>query len=148
MLAKALNHPPNFTSIPLHLAYIRAAEAFWTPEKVTKRWQNVLRELGERAHTDKELESRLMDVWTGYIEWREGQGFGKQEDGQKGAGGVDEVLEVYTECLARLTTTPSDGDTSVREENQLYLFTRACLFMRQAGYAERAFACFQALMEM
>ncbi|ORX37353.1 NRDE-2, necessary for RNA interference-domain-containing protein [Kockovaella imperatae] len=146
VLSKALNHPPNFTSVTLHLAYIRAAEAFWPPEKVTGRWRNVLRELGERSRGDPALEAGMMDIWRGYIEWREGQGFGKQDEGRKGAGGVDEVLEVYSDCLRRLGEF--EGDLSIREENQLYLFVRACLFMRQAGFVERAFACFQSLMEI
>ena len=44
--------------------------------------------------------------------------------------------------------TRTVAELQAREENQLYVFLRACLFMKHAGYMERATACFQALMEM
>ena len=164
ILARGLEaHPSNFLSPTLHIAYIRAAEKFWPLEKVTGRWKNVLRELGERVGTPgaEDLEEGMMSVWLGYIEWREGQGFGKSDD--RGAGGVDEVIDVYIECLGKLTKGDISKQVQSREENQLYLFLRACIFMKQAGelkplmlirltnragYGERALACFQALMEI
>ena len=165
ILTKALDHHPNFTSISLHLSFIKAAAAFWPAEKVTARWQNVLRELGMQARADKDLEEGMMGLWLGYIGWREGRGFGKQGEGQKGGGGVDEVIEVYTDCLKILNESTAFGkslcytfcsnahqiageDDTLKEENQLYLFLRLCLFMKQAGYSERAHASFQALIEM
>lgn len=35
-----------------------------------------------------------------------------------------------------------------KEENQVYLCLRACLFLKQAGYTERAMAILQALVEV
>ncbi|WVR06081.1 hypothetical protein IAU60_003109 [Kwoniella sp. DSM 27419] len=146
VLSRALDaDEANMTSIKLHLAYLRAAEQFWPAEKVTGRWKNVLRELGERG--GREIEEGWMQVWLAYISWREGQGFGQA--GEKG-GGVDEVIEVYIDCIGRLRggLGGSDTDPQAREENLVYLFLRACLFLKQSGYTERALAAFQAQMEI
>lgn len=48
----------------------------------------------------------------------------------------------------RVYADPSGISDEAREENQVYLLLRACLFLKQAGYAERALAIFQALMEV
>ncbi|ODO05840.1 hypothetical protein I350_04901 [Cryptococcus amylolentus CBS 6273] len=147
ILSRALNATPeNGYSIALHLAYIRSAEKIWPGRKVTERWKNVLRELGQASDRRPGLEEGMMKLWLGYIEWREGQGFGKG-DGEESGGGVDEVVDVYVECIERLKNGMG-GDALAREENLVYLFLRACLFIKQAGYQERALAAFQALMEI
>nr|XP_031858056.1 uncharacterized protein CI109_006498 [Kwoniella shandongensis]KAA5525128.1 hypothetical protein CI109_006498 [Kwoniella shandongensis] len=145
ILSRALDATEeNGWSTKLHLAYLHAAEAFWPAEKVTGRWKNVLRELGERG--GKEIEEGMMEVWLGYIAWREGQGFGKAEGK---SGGVDEVVDVYIDCLTKLQSGSTEGDDlQAKEENLVYLFLRACLFLKQAGFGERAFAAFQGLMEV
>ncbi|WRT64373.1 uncharacterized protein IL334_001305 [Kwoniella shivajii] len=138
ILSRALDaEEDNFTSTKLHLAYLKAAEQFWPNEKVTNRWKNVLRELGEKGKD----EEGMMEVWLGYIAWREGQGFGS-------GAGVDEVVEVYEECIGRLKDSRGSGDLQAKEENLVYLFLRACIFLKQAGYSERALASFQALIEI
>ncbi|WVW82554.1 hypothetical protein I302_104565 [Kwoniella bestiolae CBS 10118] len=137
ILSRALDaEENNFNSTKLHLAYLKAAEQFWPNEKVTNRWKNVLRELSEKID-----QVDMMDLWLGYITWREGNGFGK------GDGGVDEVVDVYEECIGRLKEN-YQGDTQAMEENLVYLFLRACLFLKQAGYSERSLAMFQAIMEI
>ncbi|WWC66161.1 uncharacterized protein I206_100062 [Kwoniella pini CBS 10737] len=139
ILSRALDaSEKNFNSSKLHLAYLKAAEEFWAIEKVTNRWKNVLRELGERGNSEIEM----MDLWLGYIAWREGHGFAGQ------GGGVDEVVEVYEECITRLKGNGVAVDVQAREENMVYLFLRAALFLKQAGYTERALASFQALIEI
>jgi hypothetical protein len=60
------------------------------------------------------LDERIMDVWLGYIEWREGQGFGKSEG--ESAGGVDEVIEVYIECLKGLASGRLLGELIVSSD--------------------------------
>lgn len=85
----------NFASTNLHIAFLRAAEAIWPPTKVTERWKNVIRQLGQSVP-----EEEMMKVYLAYIDWREGQGFGGTEST---AGGVDEVVGVYTECIERLS---------------------------------------------
>ena len=115
ILARALEaHPANFNSVPLHLAYIKAAESFWSPEKVTARWQNVLRELGEKARTtgDGRPAAGMMQIWLGYIDWREGQGFGKRDEQHDGSSGVDEVIEVYAECLQKMQLDFKHGESA------------------------------------
>ena len=94
-------------SAKLHIAYLHTAEAFWPASSVTERWKNVLRELEERGST--EVDEGMMEVWLGYIQWREGQGFGKSTEGREGVGGVDEVVDVYTDCLARFYRNKSFG---------------------------------------
>lgn len=102
ILARALEaHPDNFTSPELHIAYLRAAEVFWPSTKVAERWQNVLRGLA----SSRVPEENMMPLYLAYIEWREGQGFGQADEG----GGVDEVVEVYTECLEKLKSG-EDGE--------------------------------------
>ena len=98
ILDHALNaHESNMSSTDLHIAYLRAAEAFWPAEKVTDRWRNVIRELEQRSAGEG-----MMEVWLCYIEWREGHGFGKGENTGDAVGGVDDVMETYTDCLASL----------------------------------------------
>ena len=98
ILDHALNaHKDNMSSTKLHIAYVRAAEAFWPAEKVTGRWRNVIRELDQRGAGEA-----MMEVWLCFIEWKEGQGFGKGENGGDAVGGVDDVMETYAECLANL----------------------------------------------
>ncbi|WVQ97651.1 hypothetical protein IAU59_004765 [Kwoniella sp. CBS 9459] len=145
ILSRALDaDETNMTSPKLHLAYLAAAEQFWPVDKVTARWKNVLRELGETG--GRQVEEGWMEVWLAYIGWREGQGFGK---GDENGGGVDEVIDVYIECIERMRSGDDAGnDIHAREENLLYLFLRACLFLRQSGYTERALAAFQAQMEI
>lgn len=143
-------HRGNFASTDLHIAFLRAAEAIWPPAKVTDRWKNVIRQLGQTIP-----EEEMMKVYLAYIDWREGQGFGGIEST---TGGVDEVVAVYTECIERLSgigataiqavLTGLDRDNEAREENQVYLVLRACLFLKSAGYTERALAILQAAMEM
>lgn len=105
ILSRALEaHPDNFSSISLHIAYIKAAEKFWERGQITRRWQNVLRELGDRATraNDSKLQEGMMDLWLGYIEWQEGEGFGKM-DAKAEEAGVDGVIDVYTKCLEHLS---------------------------------------------
>ncbi|OXG26985.1 hypothetical protein C359_05015 [Cryptococcus neoformans Bt120] len=150
ILSRALKATPeNAYSERLHLAYLRAAETVWSADKVTSRWKNVLRGLGEQSGKIRGLEEGMMEMWLGYIEWREGQGFGRG-DGEKGKGeSIDEVVDVYLECIDRLKNkTGNGGNLQAREENLVYLFLRACLFLKQSGHGERALSAFQALMEI
>jgi hypothetical protein len=91
-------HPANIHSADLHLQYLQAAEAFWPAEKVTARWKNVLRELQDTSEGAEVDQHGIMKVWLGYIAWREGVGFGKGGS----TVGVDEVIDVYIECIETL----------------------------------------------
>jgi len=113
ILARGLEaDPANFLSTHLHIAYLRAAEAFWAPEKITGRWKNVIRELGDKHRSSgKGMEQGMIRIWLGYIDWREGAGWGKSEE--KGETGVDEVIEVYAECLEKLRAEDYGEDLDV-----------------------------------
>ena len=101
ILDRALSaHPSNMFSAPLHIAYLEAAEIIWPPDKVTDRWKNVIRELTEGGKALGYAHVEMMPLWLGYLDWREGQGFGQV--GTSSGGGVDEVVEVFADCLARL----------------------------------------------
>lgn len=86
----------NFSSTDLHIAYLRAAEELWPADKVTERWKNIIVELGRTVP-----EEEMMKVYLAYIDWREGQGLGVTGSN---AGGVDEVVAVYTDCIKRLSS--------------------------------------------
>lgn len=95
ILSRALDaDPSNFASSELHIAFLRAAELFWPADKVLERWKNVIRTLDARGVP----EENMMGLYLVYIEWREGQGFGQAKEGT----GVDDVVEVYIECLEKL----------------------------------------------
>ncbi|GMK55153.1 hypothetical protein CspeluHIS016_0202090 [Cutaneotrichosporon spelunceum] len=131
-------HRSNFASAGLHIAYLRAAEQLWPADKVTERWKNAIVELGRNVP-----EEEMMTVYLAYIDWREGQGIGVTGSS---TGGVDEVVAVYIDCIERLNGI--DRDNEAREENQVYLLLRACLFLKAAGYTERALAVMQATVEV
>lgn len=91
------------------------------------------------------------------MEWGVGQGIGQTAEGS--TGGVDEVVDVYLDCLYKLNTGTGElnrtdrqltsvRDQEAREENQVYLLLRACLFLKQAGFNERALGVFQGLLEV
>lgn len=152
LLERALNaHSANFSSPELHIAFLRAAGAFWPSAKVTERWRNVISQLKNRIP-----EEDMMKLYLGFIEWQEEHGF----TGNGNTGGVDEIVDLYIEILDKLRfamdcelrlTGQSDltaRNVETREENMVYLFLRVCLFLKQAGYAERALGAFQALLEI
>jgi hypothetical protein len=117
ILDRALQaHPGNAMSTALHIAYLRAAEVYWPAKEMTARWRKVLYELENAIGREPgtKLDERIMDVWLGCIEWREGQGFGKSEG--ESAGGVDEVIEVYIECLKGLASGRLLGELIVSSD--------------------------------
>lgn len=106
ILSRALDaHRDNNSSVELHLAYLKTAETFWTARKVTERWKWVLTQVGGQAGIDG---SRKMELWLKYVDWREGQGFGAIAT--EGSGGVDEVVDVYIECLNMLRHGSNGGE--------------------------------------
>lgn len=148
ILSRALEaHSSNFLSPNLHIAYLRAAELIWSAEQITRRWRNVLRELGERRRSEDEasveLDASMMDVWLGYIDWTESRGFGKSDG--PAVGGFDQVVGVYADCIKELGHADKGESwhkdltlilglpSSSTEENLLYLLMRLCTFVRQAG---------------
>jgi hypothetical protein len=89
--------PANAYSPKLQLAFFALAQQVWPPGQVTEKWQDVLRMLQESR--EKMNEKELMDLWLGYISWREGRGLGSR--GAKGGvgGGIDDVVDIYAQCI-------------------------------------------------
>jgi hypothetical protein len=54
----------------------------------------------------------------------------------------DTILQLHSQFLNRLIDSPS-----IDMQELLHIFARLCLFLKQTGYAERAIACYQAIIE-
>ncbi|GAA5922599.1 uncharacterized protein JCM15063_003358 [Sporobolomyces koalae] len=133
ILTRALAIEGNEDAEPLLLAYLRAAAQVEDPKKVLQRWRDVLRE-----HPD------LTGLWIEYVSWRQTSWVNFS---------VKDVVEVFEECLdvlmlAMLREDIGSNELEAVEGNAIYLFLRLCLMLRQAGYSERAFAAFQAIVEL
>lgn len=89
--------PHNASSPKLQSAFFALAQQVWPPGKVTERWQDVLRRL--QTSTERMNEKDLMDLWLGYISWREGRGLGASGARGKQSGGIDDVVAIYAQCI-------------------------------------------------
>ena len=103
----------------LHSAFFKLVQMFWPEHRVTASWKSVLSELTERDGTEDQ--AGLMDLWLQYIEWREGRGLGSQNsqnttEGQ--TGGIEDVIEVYVECIRIMGTAKAKyGTGKVRPQD-------------------------------
>lgn len=137
-------HPDNAFALDLHLAFLSAAEQVWPVERVHERWRNVLREMSRSGDS-------ILRIWLAYLDWCEGPGFGSSGHGTA-MSAVEAVIDAFTACLQAMSGIESGespitwsnkadwGAELLREENQIYLFLRACIFMRQAGECGSLFA--------
>lgn len=76
-------------------------------------------------------------IWKGYIDFRQSSSVSFT---------VNSTVECYEEAIQRLA-----NDTKgllERENDVLHLFIRSCYMLYQSGYTERAFASFQAMIEI
>ncbi|GAA6015188.1 hypothetical protein JCM11491_000498 [Sporobolomyces phaffii] len=133
ILTRALAVEGNEGTERLLLAFLKAAAQVEDPKKVLERWKDTLRE-----HPD------LTGLWIEYVSWRQTSWVNFA---------VKDVVEVFEECLdvlmlAMLRESIGSEALEIIEGNAVYLFLRLCLMLRQAGYSERAFAAFQALVEL
>ncbi|KAJ9111443.1 hypothetical protein QFC19_001212 [Naganishia cerealis] len=140
--------PRNAYSPKLQTAFFALAQQVWSPSQVTERWQDTLRMFS--SSTERVNEKELMDLWLGYISWREGRGLGSRAVGGKGSGGIDDVVEIYAQCIdmMRSTAYSSSEKRIVAEENMVYLLLRCVLLLRHAGFHERGTAICQAMLEL
>ncbi|KAJ9115024.1 hypothetical protein QFC22_005352 [Naganishia vaughanmartiniae] len=138
----------NAHSPKLQSAFFALAQQVWPPHQVTEKWQDVLRTLSSSG--EKVDEKELMDLWLGYISWREGRGLGSHATRGKGSGGIDDVVEIYAQCIAmmRSSACSSHEKRAVAEENMVYLLLRCVLLLRHAGFHERGTAICQAMLEL
>jgi hypothetical protein len=81
----------------IQLLFFQSAQDVWPSEKITAEWARVLKEL---THSQKMgNEGELMDLWLGFIAWREGRGLGSSSRLDGTSGGVEDVVDVYVECM-------------------------------------------------
>lgn len=111
ILSKAFRvHESNKSNPRLHSAFFKLVQLFWPAERVTASWKAVLRELTERRVQGDE--AGLMDLWLEFIAWREGRGLGSQKGRAGSTGGVDDVVDVYVECIEVMNSARKSGGDS------------------------------------
>lgn len=114
----------------LLVASMDEASRIWDASKILTKWRSTLRDYpGSPA------------LWAKYLDFR-------AADLQSLK--VDDVLTEYVDCLKTLDNL-SRSTTAIRDpeagEKLLYLVLRYTLLMREAGFAERALATWQSLLE-
>ncbi|CAM0137619.1 unnamed protein product [Umbelopsis sp. WA50703] len=133
---KALEKNPG--SEVLLLSYMRCAVEIWDTKTILTKWDTILRE-----------NTNSISLWTEYVNYRQ-TSFSSFT--------FQQCLQVFEECLTGLRNiirkleNDKSRDTYAEREDaesiMIYIFLRCCLFLKQSGYAERAFGCFQAIIEM
>ena len=116
----------------LLLGMMEEGSKIWETQKVLDKWRSVLR--SNPCH---------VSLWTKYLDFHQ-TNFSMFR--------LDEVKEIYTECLkhlkeAQLKDGISTADSRVLVNAQIYVILRLTLFLREAGFSEFATAVWQALLE-
>lgn len=131
ILSKALEKCPG--NERLLVKYMDVAETIWDSRKILSKWQQVLKD-----------NPTITGLWTKYINFRQTdfQSFNYQE-----------CLKSFSECLVVLRSAVFRvikvlKDVEKLEEIILYVFLRAMLFMREAGYVGNAIGAFQSMLEL
>lgn len=116
---KALEHNPDNEDL-IH-AYLQCGAETWDTLKLLREWDQVLHQ-----HPDS------IRLWSDYINLRQ----------------TNFSSFTFTQCVQvfedALSTLKRHKDV---EDLMVYVLLRACLFMKQAGYQEKAFAIIQAIVE-
>ncbi|CAE6511410.1 unnamed protein product [Rhizoctonia solani] len=124
VLSKALAaHPANRRSPSLRLRFLRAGEIIWPRDQLEKEWEEVLKDF---LHDG--------DVWTEWVGWR----MRVMHDH-----GIEDVIGDIAHAFEVLR-----GSTEELEMQRLRIFWKACVWLRQAGYVERAISTMQAQIEI
>ncbi|KAL9615170.1 MAG: hypothetical protein Q9167_000376 [Letrouitia subvulpina] len=108
---------------------MRAGSTIWEANKLSRKWQNVLREYPT---------SILLKVdYLNYIE------------SASSLVSVEEICKVYHDCLDLLheCRTSKGADNGNLYVKQVYVTLRMTLFLQKAGFSEHAIAIWQALLE-
>lgn len=112
--------PSNKLSIRLQRAALEAFAEVQEPAQVTRRWQSRLAMLEQ--HVGEVDDDDLMLFWLEYIDWRAGKGLRPRDE--TGGGGIDEVLQVYVDCiattLARRTSSQGELGDKVWDTDDAY----------------------------
>ncbi|CAG8441268.1 17395_t:CDS:10 [Dentiscutata heterogama] len=127
---KALEANPNDTA--LLIAYMKCCEEHWDILKLLTKWDQVLKE-----------NSRNINLWMKYLDFRQTNLVSFT---------VSQCIQVFEDCLHLLRkefVVCVDSDEKLKIERiMIHIFQRACFFMLQSGYSERAYACWQAMIEL
>ncbi|KAI8340046.1 NRDE-2, necessary for RNA interference-domain-containing protein [Chlamydoabsidia padenii] len=134
---KALEKNP--VNEDLWLAYLRCGGEVWDTLTLLENWDKALERIPNSIR-----------LWSDYINLRQ-TNFSSFS--------FDDCVKVFEDCLGTLhqisirlqAAMKHDDDQLEERENieslMVYVVLRLCLFMKQAGYQERAYATIQALVE-
>lgn len=127
---KALDHNPMDEDL-IH-AYLTCGAETWETLKLLREWDKMLKQ-----HPDS------IKLWSDYINLRQ-TNFASFSFSQ--------CVKVFEDALSTLKrhAKRKQGDYEARENIEslmVYILLRACLFMKQSGYQEKAFSVLQAAVE-
>lgn len=126
---KALQHNPTDES--LILAYLKCGAETWETLHLLRQWDKMLKQYPDS-----------IQLWAEYINTRQ-TNFASFTYSQ--------CVQVFEDALSTLTRhlkrRKSHEELEDMEALMVYVLLRACLFMKQAGYQERAIAAMQAVVE-
>ncbi|KAJ1975084.1 hypothetical protein H4R34_004468, partial [Dimargaris verticillata] len=127
---RALSHVTNDPTFALE--YLTACEDVLDFDALVQKWSRVLKTFHQSA-----------ELQLAYLNFRQTH--------TSGSTCLDDILKLYHQGQQRLAmmrrTGPTNGDAEM-EGWQLYLFIRACMFLKEAGYTELAWAAYQAQLEL
>ena len=123
----------NPLSVDLLVGHMQQVEEVWEVERVVKRWKDLV---FRQPHCPR--------LWLHYLQFCQGH---------FAAFTVSSLTALYTKGLSTLTaiqegTLKSHKPDATTPQYMLDIFVLYCTFLRQAGYSEKAIACFQALVEL
>ncbi|KAI8051900.1 NRDE-2, necessary for RNA interference-domain-containing protein [Gilbertella persicaria] len=125
---KALDHNP--TSEELIHAYLACGAEVWETIRLLRKWDTVLKD-----HPDS------IRLWSDYINLRQ-TNFASFS--------FTQCVHVFEDALAVLGKYAQQAHGERKEDIEsimVYILLRACLFVKQSGYQEKAFAILQAAVE-
>ncbi|CAG8742621.1 212_t:CDS:2, partial [Acaulospora morrowiae] len=115
----------------LLVAYLKCCEQVWDVPRLLTKWDQILKE-----------NPRNVTLWMQYLNFRQTNLVSFT---------VTQCIQVFEECFHTLRkevlASPNYEDRLRIERIMIHVFQRACFLMFQSGYAERAYACWQAMIE-
>ncbi|RIA98604.1 NRDE-2, necessary for RNA interference-domain-containing protein [Glomus cerebriforme] len=116
----------------LLVEYLKCCEQIYDVPKLLTKWDEILTE------TPGDI-----ILWMQYIDFRQTNLVSFN---------VAQCLQVFEDCLHVLRKSvlvATDYNEKLRIERiMIHVFQRACVFILQSGYSERAYACWQAMIEL
>lgn len=125
---RALQH--NEGNEKLLIGYLETGAVIWDSVKLLAEWNRIL-----NTHP------HIINLWTTYLNVRQTT---------SSSFTVSDCKKCYQECIAKLRLAVVDH-YSRREQLEsvlVYIFLRACSFLRDAGHSEAAITAFQAIMDL